>query len=222
MATLAPGVLHKLIDGMKKGATKPVGEHRSALLQVTDIVPAELDDKDLYPKHGFYIKVSDSSHSIYASLPFDQDDLVLSNKLQLGQFIHVDRLDPASPVPLLVGAKPIPGRHPLVGTPEPIHRACSSAHRRGSWGSENVTSVGASSPLVVKPTTLNFDERTPVRGVSTRVSERLGSLRSSVGGSLFGKAEEGGCSISMRRSCVVSKVPMAAKASMSPFSSVGI
>ena len=80
------------------------------MLQVTDIVPAELDEKDLFPKHGkFYVKVSDASHSIYATLPLAQADLVLSNKLHLGQFVHVDRLDPASPVPVIVGARPLPG-----------------------------------------------------------------------------------------------------------------
>jgi hypothetical protein len=116
MTTLSSsGVLLKLLDGMKTGAAKPVGEHRTAVLQVTDIVPAELDEKDLVPKHGqFYVKVSDASHSIYAMLPLAQADLVLSNKLHLGQFVHVDRLDPVSPVPVMVGGRTIPGRHPLV------------------------------------------------------------------------------------------------------------
>ncbi|KAL2903265.1 putative AP endonuclease [Bienertia sinuspersici] len=119
MASLAPGVLVKLLDGMKTGV-KPTGEHRSTLLQVTDIVPAELDEKNLWPKHGFYIKVSDSSHSIYVSLPYEQDDLVLSNKMQLGQFLYIEKLEPGSPVPMAKGAKPVPGRHPLMGTPEPL------------------------------------------------------------------------------------------------------
>lgn len=86
MATLAPGILMKLLNGMNTGV-KPTNEHRNSLLQVTDIVPADLDEKNLWPKHGFYIKISDSSHSIYASLPTEQDDFVLSNKMQLGQFI---------------------------------------------------------------------------------------------------------------------------------------
>ncbi|GMP43674.1 hypothetical protein CsSME_00012949 [Camellia sinensis var. sinensis] len=81
MATLAPGVLLKLLNGMNTGV-KPTSEHRSSLVQVTDIVPADLDEKNLWPKHGFYVKVSDSLHSIYVSLPFEQDDLVLSNILQ--------------------------------------------------------------------------------------------------------------------------------------------
>lgn len=135
MTTLSSGVVLKLLDGMKSGAAKPVGEHRTAVLQVTDIVPAELDEKDLFPKHGkFYVKVSDASHSIYTTLPLAQADLVLSNKLHFGQFIHVDRLDPASPVLVIVGARPLPGRHPLVvGTPDPAARAKPAAPRRGSW-----------------------------------------------------------------------------------------
>ncbi|BAH90854.1 Os01g0108800 [Oryza sativa Japonica Group] len=164
MSTLSAGVLLKLLDGMKAGAAKPVGEHRTALLQVTDIVPADLDDKDLLPRHGkFYVKVSDSSHSIYATLPLPQADLVLSNKLQLGQFVHLDRLDPGSPVPVIVGARPLPGRHPLVvGTPDPATRAKPAAPRRGSWGPENHAGILAS-PRVIKPTTLNFEDRTPVK-----------------------------------------------------------
>jgi hypothetical protein len=43
-----------------------------------------------------------------------QADLVRSNKLYLGQFVHVDRLDPGSPIPVIVGARPLPGCHPLV------------------------------------------------------------------------------------------------------------
>ncbi|KAA8518786.1 hypothetical protein F0562_016440 [Nyssa sinensis] len=145
MATLAPGILLNLLDGMNSGV-KPTSQHRISLLQVTDIVPADLDEKNLLPKHGFYIKVADSSHSIYVSLPFEQDDPVLSNKMQLAQFIYVDRLESGSPVPVAKGTQTIPGRHPLVGTPEPImglrekgekseQKASSklSAHRRGSW-----------------------------------------------------------------------------------------
>ena len=135
MATLAGGVLVKLLEAMKSGEEKkPADAHRSALLQVTDIVPAELEGNSLWPKRGFYLKLSDGSHSAYASLPFEQDDLVLGNKIQLGQFIHVDKLEPGSPVPVMKGARPVPGRHPLVGTPEPL-----SQRRRGSWEREKLT-----------------------------------------------------------------------------------
>ncbi|KAK4429839.1 hypothetical protein Salat_1284600 [Sesamum alatum] len=176
MASLAPGILLKLLDGMNTGL-KPTSEYRSSLLQVTDIVPADLDEKNLLPKHGFYIKVSDSSHSIYVSLPFEQDDLVMSNKMQLGQFIYVDRLEPGSPVPVVRGAKPLPGRHPLMGTPEPLMglRAKGekneqktnvklSAPRRGSWGTGGPNgSENPLSPRNLKPVPLDFDQCTPVK-----------------------------------------------------------
>ncbi|XP_057947921.1 uncharacterized protein LOC131143693 [Malania oleifera] len=186
MAALAPGILLKLLNGMNTGV-KPTGEHRSSLLQVTDIVPADLDEKNLWPKHGFYIKVSDSSHSVYVSLPFEQDDLVLSNKMQLGQFIYVDRLEPGSPVPVIKGAKPLPGRHPLVGTPEPItglrekgdrgdQNANSKApnHRRGSWGAGLNGTEAVSSPMALKPVPLDFDQCTPVRERAS--SAKMGSI----------------------------------------------
>ncbi|XP_058195248.1 uncharacterized protein LOC131311710 [Rhododendron vialii] len=190
MATLAPGVLLKLLNGMNSGV-KPTTEHRSSLLQVTDIVPADLDEKNLWPKHGFYVKVSDSSHSIYVSLPFEQDDLVLSNKMQLGQFIYVDKFEPGSPVPVVKGAKPLPGRHPLVGTPEPLMGlrergerseqkpiSYNSAPRRGSWGTGQVGTgdsvsvlVSNSSPSSLKPVPLDFDQ------CSTPIKERTNSGR---------------------------------------------
>ena len=180
MATLSAGVLLKLLDGMKTGAAKPVGAHRTAVLQVTDIVPAEMDEVDLFPKHGrFYVKVSDSSHSIYATLPPAQADLVLANKLSLGQFLHVDRLDPGSPVPVVVGARPIPGRHPLVvGTPEPLARK-PAAPRRGSWGPENHGGAAAASPKVVRPIALCFEERTPVKERPSPARSSVSSVRKS-------------------------------------------
>lgn len=172
MATLAPGILLKLLDGMNTGV-KATSEHRNSLLQVTDIVPADLDEKNLWPKHGFYIKLSDSSHSIYVSLPSEHNDFVLSNKMQLGQFIYVDRLEPGSPVPVIKGAKPLPGRHPFLGTPEPLmglrekgepkSSSKPSANRRGSWGTGPNGTDGVSSPLACKPVNLDFDQCTPVK-----------------------------------------------------------
>ncbi|KAK8582859.1 hypothetical protein V6N13_069627 [Hibiscus sabdariffa] len=138
MATLKPGILLGLLNGMNAGV-KPSNEHRSSLLQVTDILPVDLDEKNLWPKHGFYIKISDSSHSIYVSLPSDQDDFVLSNKMQLGQFMYVDSLEPGSPVPVVKGANVLPGRHPIVGAPEPLS--------------------------ALKPVPLDFDQCSPDRSV---------------------------------------------------------
>lgn len=210
MAALAPGILQKLIEGMKTGI-KPTRGHRSSMLQVTDIVPIDLDEKSLEPKQGFLIKVSDSSHSIYVTLPSDQDDVVLSNKMQLGQFIYVDRLEPGSPVPVILGAKPIPGRHPLLGTPEPLmglkgksDQEPGSKPIRGSWGQN----VDISSPFVVKPMPLDFDHSTPAkRSVSARFAAspiRRGGMRCSFGGGVLGKMEgESPATAMLRKSCVV-------------------
>lgn len=118
MANLVPGVLLKLLQHMNTDV-KVAGEHRSSLLQVISIVPA-LAGSELFPNQGFYLKVSDSSHATYVSLPDEHDDLILSDKIQLGQFIHVERLESASPVPILRGVRPVPGRHPCMGSPEDI------------------------------------------------------------------------------------------------------
>ncbi|OIW15922.1 hypothetical protein TanjilG_04457 [Lupinus angustifolius] len=118
MANLVPGVLLKLLQHMNTDV-KVGGEHRSSLLQVVSIVPA-LSGGELFSNQGFYLKVSDSSHATYVSLPDEHDDLILSDKIQLGQFVFVDRLEAASPVPILHGVRPVPGRHPCVGTPEDI------------------------------------------------------------------------------------------------------
>ncbi|KAL1550826.1 hypothetical protein AAHA92_18743 [Salvia divinorum] len=236
MAALAPGILLKLLDGMTTGL-KATSEHRSSLVQVTDIVPADLDEKNLLPKHGFYIKVSDSSHSIYVSLPFDQGDLVMSNKMQLGQFIYVDRLEPGSPVPVVRGAKPLPGRHPLIGTPEPLmglrargERSAAakfSVPKRASWETGSSGSDGAESPKTLKPVPLDFDQCTPVKerppsavkfsgnfpmspAIRGRAMRDGSAVRSSAGGGLLSKMME---SPMMRKSCVIT--PSASKFSRS-------
>ncbi|RRT51332.1 hypothetical protein B296_00051171 [Ensete ventricosum] len=118
MASLVPGVLIKLLQHMNTDA-KIAGEHRSSLLQVVSIVPA-LSGSDLFTNRGFYLKVSDSSHATYVSLPDEHNDLILSDQIQLGQFIHVDCLAAGSPVPILKGVRPLPGRHPCVGNPEDL------------------------------------------------------------------------------------------------------
>ncbi|XP_041992172.1 uncharacterized protein LOC121743059 isoform X2 [Salvia splendens] len=95
------------------------GEYRSALLQVISIVPA-ISGSELWPDDGFFVKVSDSSHSTYVSLSRPDTDLILNNKLQLGQFFYVDRMEAGTPVPTLVGVRPVPGRHPFVGNPKDL------------------------------------------------------------------------------------------------------
>ncbi|KAF7805335.1 uncharacterized protein G2W53_037496 [Senna tora] len=141
MANLVPGVLLKLLQHMNTDV-KVAGEHRSSLLQVVSIVPA-LAGGDLFPNQGFYLKVSDSSHATYVSLPDEHDDLILSDKIQLGQFVFVDRLEAASPVPILRGVRPVPGRHPCVGSPEDI----VATHSLGFLNNnDNISSERSKSP----------------------------------------------------------------------------
>lgn len=118
MASLTPGVLLKLLQSMNSNI-KVLGEYRSVLLQVISIVPA-LSGSELWPNQGFFVKVSDSSHSTYVSLSKEGNELILNNKLQLGQFFYVDRLEAGTPVPILQGVRPVPGRHPFVGNPKDL------------------------------------------------------------------------------------------------------
>jgi Plant protein of unknown function (DUF936) len=119
MASLIPGILLKLLQHMNTDV-KVAGEHRSSLLQVISILPALAGGDPFGAHQGFYLKVSDSSHATYVSLPAEQNDLIQSNKLQLGQFIHLDRLEAATPVPVIRGVRPVPGRHACIGTPEDL------------------------------------------------------------------------------------------------------
>jgi hypothetical protein len=64
-----------------------------------------------------------------------QADHVLSNELQLGQYVHVDH-DLAYPIHVIVGAGPLPGHHPLVThTPDLSMRAKLASPRNGSGAS---------------------------------------------------------------------------------------
>ncbi|EOA16144.1 hypothetical protein CARUB_v10004279mg [Capsella rubella] len=128
MASLAPGILLKLLQCMNSG-TRPTGDHRSATLQVTGIVPA-LAGSDLWPNQGFYVQISDSLNSTYVSLSERDTDLILSNRLQLGQFIYIERLEFATPVPRAAGIRPVAGRHAFVGTPEPLIARVSNGSKR--------------------------------------------------------------------------------------------
>ncbi|KAL2924684.1 Transcription factor HRS1 [Bienertia sinuspersici] len=136
MATLNPGILLKLLQSMNTN-TKPTGEHRSALLQVVGILPTlssnslssnnsnnnnNSNNLDLWPNHGFLLQLSDSKNSTYVSLSDRDTDLILSNRIQLGQFVYLDRFafDPAFPLPYATGIRPVAGRHPFIGSPEPL------------------------------------------------------------------------------------------------------
>lgn len=119
METLTPGVLLKLLEEMGI-ERKPVNESKNpVLLQIRSIIPV-LAEGDLWPSQGFYLKISDSSHAMFVSLAPEEDEMVLCNKLQLGQFIYVEKLEAAYPVPVLKGVKPIPGRQPCIGNPQDL------------------------------------------------------------------------------------------------------
>ncbi|XP_015901609.2 uncharacterized protein LOC107434638 isoform X2 [Ziziphus jujuba] len=118
MASLSSGVLVKLLEEMGVDEKESKNE-KPILLQIRSIIPV-MADSNLWPKQGFYLKVSDSSHAMFVSLPQEQDELVLCNKLQLGQLMFVEKIESANPVPILRGIKPIPGRHPCVGNPEDL------------------------------------------------------------------------------------------------------
>ncbi|KAL0464356.1 UNVERIFIED_CONTAM: hypothetical protein Slati_0323200 [Sesamum latifolium] len=135
MASLTPGTLDKLLQNVGNKDFKVAGEHRSALLQasvtiltckkdsfflvkVISIVPSLEDDP--WKSRGYFLRVSDSVHSAYVSVSDEDVELILSDKIQLGQFIHVTWLDSGSPVPVLRGLKPIPKRRPCVGEPKDL------------------------------------------------------------------------------------------------------
>ncbi|PKU78102.1 uncharacterized protein LOC110104559 [Dendrobium catenatum] len=130
MATLTAGVLLKLLQSMNSDS-KPFGEHRSAVLQVTGIVPAPSDD--LWSSHGFYLQLSDSLHSTYVSLSDQEADVIVSNRPQLGQLVHLDRLHFDLPVPRALGLRPISSsrQHPFIGSPEPLIALSTPSHAPG-------------------------------------------------------------------------------------------
>ncbi|KAK4285587.1 hypothetical protein QN277_002267 [Acacia crassicarpa] len=127
MASLTPGVLSKLLDNAGNKNVKVTGEHRSALLQVIEIVPCFAGGDDPWQSRGYFLKVSDSKHSAYVSISDEDVDLIYSDKIQLGQFVYVTRfdLDSASPVPVLSGLKPVPNRRPCVGNPVDLNSSDS-------------------------------------------------------------------------------------------------
>ncbi|XP_071721289.1 uncharacterized protein [Rutidosis leptorrhynchoides] len=120
MASLKPGVLSNLLKNINDPTVKLAGDHRSPLLQVIGIVPRD-DVFDFDKKNkGFYLRVSDSVHSAYVSVQECDVELILNDKIQLGQFVHVTRLVSGSPVPVLCGVKPVAKRRACVGEPKDL------------------------------------------------------------------------------------------------------
>ncbi|XP_042418751.1 uncharacterized protein LOC122007056 [Zingiber officinale] len=148
MASLSPGVLLRLlqdIDAPSSGTSprRPLHEPPS-VLQITGIVPA-LSGPDLRPDRGFYVKVSDASHSTFVSLSPDLNDLILADRLQIGQLINTRRLEPASPVPVLRDFRLLSGRHPCN------HDTVDVAHPSPAPKSSPVFRPTAATPPVPPP-----------------------------------------------------------------------
>ncbi|XP_002527510.3 uncharacterized protein LOC8272271 isoform X1 [Ricinus communis] len=122
MAELSSGSLVKFLQEMHVDgiANTLQDDDKPVLLQIRSIIPVLREGDYLWPNQGFFLRVSDLSHAIYVSLPQEQDDMVLYDKLHIGQFLYVERLEAAYPVPLLKGIRPIPGRHPCLGNPKDI------------------------------------------------------------------------------------------------------
>ncbi|KAK2970030.1 hypothetical protein RJ640_008370 [Escallonia rubra] len=148
MASLTPGILLKLLQTINSDV-KVRGEYRSILLQVISIVPA-LNGSELWPNHGFFIKVSDSSHSTYVSLSKEDNELILNNKLQLGQFFYVEKMEAGTPVPILVGVRPLTGRHQFVGNPKDLMQMLDFSQGPVKVDQEDITSSKVNGSSVKK------------------------------------------------------------------------
>lgn len=144
MASLKPGVLTKLLEDMNEDEKGAEDVRKPVLLQIRSIIPL-LEGGDLWPNRGFYLKVSDLSHAMYVSLPHEQDELILSNKLQLGQFIYVQKLEASYPVPVLRGVMPVPGRHPCDGAPLDIVPVTNLVKFLGASDSDSIKEKGVTS-----------------------------------------------------------------------------
>ncbi|KAL1559183.1 hypothetical protein AAHA92_09553 [Salvia divinorum] len=178
MASLVPGVLMKLLQSIDSNL-KVRGEYRSALLQVISIVPA-ISGSELWPDDGFFVKVSDSSHSTYVSLSKADTELILNNKLQLGQFFYVDKMEAGTPVPTLVGVRPVPGRHPFVGNPKDLMQLLEGSHKLVVAEPTKEEESGGKKRIVIK------EDKT---GVSSRYMQGLVKHKSQ-GMELDGKENE--------------------------------
>ncbi|KAL5064989.1 hypothetical protein RYX36_026726 [Vicia faba] len=130
MASLTPGLVLKLLQAMNTD-TRVTGDHRSPLLQLIGIVPA-LAGSDLFSNDGFYLNLSDSLNSTYVLLSHPDTELILSNRLQLGQFLYVDRFHFNTPLPTVSNIRPLTTRHPFVGSPEPLIARISQSSRHFS------------------------------------------------------------------------------------------
>ncbi|KAL0914154.1 hypothetical protein M5K25_017663 [Dendrobium thyrsiflorum] len=167
MATLNPGVLLKLLQSMNSDS-KPFSEHRSAVLQVTGIVPTPSDS------HGFHLQLSDSLNSTYVSLSDQDADIIVSNRPQL---VHVDRLQFDFPVPRDLGLRPISAQLLLLPLPQ-------SSRAQSLLQEKNV--IHAASKIFSSGTTSSVSK--PRRSFSSLASWNPSLVREKKGSSVGSRA----------------------------------
>lgn len=176
MASLTPGVLSKLFNNAANKDVKVTGDHRSALLQVIEILPslASSDDHDPWKSRGFFLKISDSKHAAYVSIAENDLDLIYNDKIQLGQFVYVTRLDSASPVPVLRGLKPVPSRKPCPCVGNPVDLVSSDLLNLKANGNDfTFTKSKSKAPKnIVKSVNDSVKTRVDLRNVRTKPKGR--------------------------------------------------
>lgn len=179
MAMLKSGVIVKLLEDIKDNSDEQISEEdkKPVLLQIRSITPV-LEEGDLWPNKGFYLKVSDMSHAIFVSISQEENELVMNNKLQLGQFIYVQKFEKASPLPLLRGIIPVPGRHNCEGTPEDIHCPTTTFSEITTLASDidSIVEKGVISEKKIVDNQSGFNKSKNIIGVEERSRERFPSL----------------------------------------------
>ncbi|KAJ0249110.1 Uncharacterized protein HA466_0146590 [Hirschfeldia incana] len=193
MAELRSGVLFKLLEEMGVGKARRDADHRPVLLQIRSIIPV-LAAGGLWPNKGFFLRISDSTHSMYASLPREENDLVLYDKLQIGQLIFVEKLEFAYPVPMIKGIRPTPGRRACTGEPidlipkERIEKFCASLSdteenynqqvkrpRRTRWRNSSVSEMNVTDFAKLKNLSSVMEEKDDTESMVSSCSYYLSS-----------------------------------------------
>lgn len=178
MAMLKSGVIVKLLEDIKEYSDEQISEEgkKPVLLQIRSIIPV-LEEGDLWPNKGFYLKVSDMSHAIFVSISQEENELVMNNKLQLGQFIYVQNFEKARPLPLLRGISPVPGRHNCEGTPEDIHCPNTTFSEITTVASDmdSIVEKGVISEKKMVDNQSGFNKSKNIIGIEERSRERFPS-----------------------------------------------
>ncbi|CAN0927152.1 hypothetical protein LINGRAHAP2_LOCUS35718 [Linum grandiflorum] len=183
MEELESGVLVKFLQKMNAHGKK-LRDPEPVLLQIRSIIPV-LKNGEIWPNQGFFLKISDLTHAMFVSLPQEQDELILGNKLHLGQFVYVEKLEAAYPVPMIKGVKPIPGRHPCLGHPKDLLPSENLEKFLGVSKLESISECGQS--LMTAPKVSVDEMRDRIKSLSWSIDQD-GSNLSELGGGMTKKA----------------------------------